>query len=1035
MLELLAAAARAIRANDCLAALEHLLTAYATLRSHALCAPIDACARRASRWQRPWIAHGSEHAIWRMQAAAANAADLTLVLEAVPERAGELIEQLASQRERPDPRLAHALLEIASGKRRAYLRRCDWSSLFRGIARHGDDAALDELARVKHTVDADARIGYAGLVLPPSPRELEPAEREAIADIERALADTPARPEREALSGVAPHLREALQAIACGGDRDAAFAWLEARHAEILASAFPTIEQLLRLGPAVDRRRLLRLLGAPWRQRDFFEKYPDLDGELAQRIDDGWGTYIVLMADPDPEVAVAALHLCAHLFIPARDSLMSWYRERAAALGDPLARAAFLVAAGRADRDHRERPTEWPLDDPHPVVAFAAATCEALARGAWVTREALALLETPPAPVDARRFPWFGGDLPAMARAIIAWLQQPPIEATLEELERRIREGASTHDDTTGEWRARNLVPRVFGRHFDREALTPQQQRLVPVLAFYRSKELERLRIAPPPTDATRRALGIAGRTLKLAPSISLDEWTPAHEQRFGRYHSAETEIPAIRCIVERGRTIGLDIRDDISGCVGALEHSGVLALKGGEPLARWIASGHRCDTVRVLELHAIPAEIADELARAPLVRQLRRLILRTGGPAVERLLASPHLARLEALQWYGWSDPRPLVGLSHLRELALLGPRTATMDELADALARMMAPLEKLVLAGEVPVDALAGNDAFAIHELAIEGALLRGAEVLGALRELRVLRAAGSSFDDAAASALATCRALETADLARTRIADEGAAALAQLPRLATLDLRETAVRDLGVVERLARAPAMTTLALPWRTRLELWLRGRALPAVALPTDDERARWVPQPVEDELELHGEVAEVFEHARACGAWPEPPTGFGRLFVVERDVPCDLCRGRGVTPEGHCPNHADTEEIRHVGPLPHEANHARRFARAAHAVEIAEGHAAALASAMAARGLGAPRTIAWRFDRDDWHAIPVERGAIDELAGDRLGETLLWPYEGDDPVSRAAAAILDAGFSVVALGSGEIHLGFHERPR
>lgn len=1012
-----------------------MLVAYADVRSHALCEPIDACARRASHWQRPWIDYGNELAIWEMQAARADAADLTFVLAAIPERAGELLEKIAVQRERPDPRIAHALLEIATGKRRAYLRSWDWASLFRRIVHHGDDVARDELARIKGSLEPDARSGYANLQWPPRPRELAPAEHAAIADIHRALADTPARPAIEALSGVEPRLREQLHAIACGR---ADAAWLEANHTELLATAVPAIDRLLRLGPSIDRVRLLQLLAMPWRRHDFFEKFVDLKSALAQIVDDAWGTYVVLMSDPDPEVAVAAMHLCAHLFVPVRDyALRGLYRERANAASDPVVRAAFIVAAGRSDREHSDHPMEWPLDDPQPVVAFAAATCEALGRGAWVTREALAILETPPPAVDARRFPWFGGDLAAMSRAIIAWLQQPPIDATLDELERRIREGASTHDDSTGEWRARNLVPRVFGRHFDRAALTLHQQRLVPVLAFYRSKELERLRIAAPPAGETRRVLGIAGRTVQLPPSFSLEEWTPERERLFGRYYSSPTEVPGIQYIAEGRRTIGVYISDDISGCVGALEHSGVLAMKGGEPLARWIASGHRCDTVRVLELQAIPPDVADELARAPLVRQLRRLRVRGGAP-VERLLASPHLAELEALQWHGWTDAGALVGLGRLRELALLGQ--TSIDQLAAALSRMTAPLERVELTGEVPIDALAGNDAFAIRELVVEHATLRGGEVLGALRELRVLRAAGSTFDDAGATALAACRELESADLSHTRIGDAGAAALARLPKLAQLDLRDTDVRDLGVVEQLAHGPAMQSLQLPFRTRIELWLHRRELPAVALPDADERARWFPQPVEDELDLRGEVADVFEQARARGAWPEPPPGCGRLFVVERDVPCDLCRGSGITPEGHCPNHYETEEVRYVGPLPHEPNHARRFARAARAIEVAERHAAALATAMEARGLGAPRTIAWRFDRDDWSALEVARHAVDDLARGRLGKTLLWPYERafeapGDPLCRAAAAILDAGFSIVALGSAEIHLGFHERPR
>jgi hypothetical protein len=911
VLDQLTSAATAIAAHDIAGALDHLLDAFAVTRSHELRSAIDACSKRMSRWRMPDVGYGNEIAVWEMQADSCHPADLGAILAAAPTRAPEVVVRVAARRRQRDPRLGDAV----RGDRGV-------------IAYHGDDLAL---ARLDPSIAVDT--------------PLDDRDRAALAVVMRALDTTPPDLVVETIGSIAPAAVDDVRALVRG----------EYAPIRDLAAAAPSLFRLLDTPGHPARLAVLAQLAAPWHDRDFFERFPDLDSPLANIVGAGWGAYLRLIDDPDPRIQAATLRVLAHLHVPLRgDTLAHLFLERNRA---PELRAAFVIAAGRADIDHRLR--SWPVDDPAPIVRFAAAVCVALATRYSVSRETLAIIEAPPPDPDPAWFPWFDGDLAAMSRAVLAWLELPPIEGTIDALVARIGAGTSWPDDHTAEWQARRLALRVFGTNPPANGPTDLQRRVLALLAFYHSTALDDLHLTPPDAGEIRRLLGIAGRPLRTTkPHRPFDAWRLDDSDMLDRTYTSPTEIPGIDFVSDGTHVAFVRTRIDLDTTDNALEGSGVVALSGDPRLARWL-TGHRCESLRILDLWGNEPDFAD----APILGQLRWLRLRAS-PHVPAVLASPRLTSLELLD--------------------VIGTRDLT------ALATLPSPLRKLVVNGELSIEAIAANESFALEDLVVETATLHGA---GTFAKLRRLRAARSSFGDGDLRWLASCAALESADL------------------------RETSVRDLAGLEAVSQLPAMTWLAPPFRCRVELWLANRSLRGVTPPSDAERAGWRPSPRHD----HGPL-------------PPPPAGFARRFVHEVLHVCPDCRGTGRCPDGPCAYHEETREIRYAGDTPFDPAHGTILEHAVVAVARAEALAAELA-----RHLGTPPVIAWRFDRDDPDAFALPPSAFDgaNLRRGRLANTVLWPMErhhdAPDEVSRLAVAILDAGFSIAHVGDDAIHLGHHFR--
>lgn len=1057
----LAAAAADIEGHEIGSALEILLDVYAATRGHQLITPIEACSQRMTHWRAPKVDHGVEVAVWEMEAMNCHPADLGALIAAVPRRGVAKLVTVAGYRS-PDPRLGRALIELFHDEPESSTGAD--ISLLRKIVRHGDDKVLAEL---EHAGPAHATYRHLELFEIPPPLTLEVLA--ALDEVMAALTVTPKIAPLETIGVVDPHVsivvrelaivrtlgaprersgRDSKGAPRSGRDsrnpskpavidvptgdvtstlpthigRDLHDDLVVGSAAQIgfasddtflasprdLAAAAPALIRLLDLPAHPARFAILRLLAEPWRDRDFFSRFPDLDGELATIIDDGWPTYLRLLDDPDPAIQAAALTVLAHLHVPLRDfELAALYRSHAGAAAGPSSqagrpaelRAAFLVAAGRVWRDDTR---DWPLEASDPVMRFAAAIGEALCRRSVITREALAIVETvaaaPSAMVEPTLFPWFGGDVAAMARAVIAWLELPSIDEVLDVVEGRIRAGGAPADVERDGWQLARLIPRVFGRSMSRRParastvsydgpgtgqnspgggpLSSTQQRLVAMLAFVRSKQLGDLDVPVPSPEEVRRILGIAGRTLKIPTSRPFSEWSLDDDVLLVQRAHHPTEIANIDAALDsKQRTTFLDVHTELDECPSVLEYCGAVAMVGDEHLASWLADGHPCESLRILSLWGIPSTHTIEgLAQASILEQLRWLVIRFIDAST--LVRSPLLDNLELLDWR-WPDD------SHV-------------------LCELRSRLRKLVVMGVVSIDAIAANPSFVLEQLVVDQSRLVGTGAIGAeaFRHLRRFSAVASS------------------------VGDDDLRWLARCSRLERIDLRDTAVRDLGAISTLAELPDLVELTLPFRPRLELWLTHRELRGVTLPDDKERDAWRPRVI---------PRPATPASAAATQLPAPPAGVTRRFVHEVLSVCWDCGGTGRRPDGPCAMHEDTREIRYAGDAPFDVRHGVQLAASASAVHIAERHAVELA-----RLLGLAPVIWWRFDRDDPRAYPppASRHADEILEKGRLGGTVMWPIARlvdmpDDPIARAAVAIVDAGFSIPHLGDDGVHLAMH----
>lgn len=496
-----------------------------------------------------------------------------------------------------------------------------------------------------------------------------------------------------------------------------------------------------------------------------------------------------------------------------------------------------------------------------------------------------------------------------------------------------------------------------------------------------------------------------------------------------------------------------------------------IVAIGGGAPLARLITGGFPpFHEVRILGLRRVSRTMVDDVARSAYLPRLERLVLRGSGiDDVDRLLASPLLEQLSALVVFD-AELAVLEAIAArpwpaLRELRLIGPYRPQPPEEATACAAAFETLfaslrsqlhllhvERFV----VPLDALVASPACErLAELGIERCGLRGGELLGALRELRTLRASASSLDDEAALALARCTQLELVDAAATSVGDAGviAIATASLPALRELDLRETAIGDPGALAlaRTATLPALRHLQLPPTLGVRAVLAGqRAKPAVR---DAVRASvaalatWrPPRPVATpETEAistalwHRDAEAAYLHAIERGWWPAPPPAVARRFVFETIEHCSCCGGSNWTPGGSCPHHVESRVLpRHDEAFPHARDVVIAVARTADRFA----HAEALALAFARAQDIVVDMLVWHVFDASWfeHArLGQPPAAFAHLAppGEALVDTPLWPFvalataHANPEALALAAAFTELGYWFHALEGHSLHLVMH----
>ncbi|HEU0034432.1 MAG TPA: hypothetical protein VFQ53_27605 [Kofleriaceae bacterium] len=978
----LAGAADALRAYASRRALDAVLACFARTRSHELMPRIEALADRVEGWLHPDVKLGEQVSLWRMVAEVCEPSKLGHVLAA---RGGVFRDDVVAtlgRRASPDPRIARTLLAVA---REAPV--ADPRALVRALARHADDAMVDELRAL------DRSLAIAATAL-------SEADRGALVALDRALAETPIDRVREAIAGEFGDVTAALHAIA-GGD-PSGLDELERGWSDALPVVTEPLIRLLAIPEHPLRARILRLLARPLAQRRFFDAGYDLQASsLAKQVWKGALAYVALLEDRDPEIQIAAAYLAAHVFVPIRELRLATYlcnagnRASNAYVHASLVLAAIRVSLGSASPQGVRR---WEVRTSEPLGVLVDAIAEAAYRRAQVFADTVAILESCELPdLDPVWFPWCAGSPRALARQAVTWLDLRPIEPTLERVERAVQQGHAHADGTPVTWLVESLVPRVFGapRPADPE-LTPVQRRLAALLAYVRSPIARELGITLS-VAATRDALGLAQRPLRVPPSMAFASWTHIHDRVLVEAIGDPTEVPGIRAIYGKG-VVGIRIEDrpddPLEQHHGLLQHTGLVALCGGDALVAWLASGQQSDAVRVVALAHTTVALA-AIADVPLLDQLRRLVLHWARD-VGALVASPRLRGLEALVWTGATELAPIEQLEQLRELYLTPQPPQPLDEL---LARLRAPLRTLELvAAEVAIDAIAGNDALArLEHLALPRCTLRGAEVLGALSELRSLEAPGATLDDAGAAALARCAKLELVDLSDTR------------------------VRDIAIVDALAQLPALRELRLPRRLLIELALDGRAPACVTVPP---LASLLP------VRPHGVALDTL----TAEVWPEPPPGFTRHFIVDRIDRCAACGGSGRTPEGPCPMHYDDEHVFHDGPLPPDPATVRHIASTHETFRQAEQLAARFCALLAARGLAAPTDLAW-------HLAPGARprSLLDELVrGTAHTDTALWPYaalrhatDATRELFAVAAEITDLGYWIHAIEPATLRLGMH----
>lgn len=499
-----------------------------------------------------------------------------------------------------------------------------------------------------------------------------------------------------------------------------------------------------------------------------------------------------------------------------------------------------------------------------------------------------------------------------------------------------------------------------------------------------------------------------------------------------------------------------------------------IVAIGGGAPLARLITGGFPpFHEVRILGLRRVSRTIVDDVAGSEYLPRLERLVLRGSGiDDIDRLLASPLLAQLPALVVFD-AELAALEAIAArpwpaLRELRLIGPYpTAAPEETAACAAafeRLFASLrgqlhllhvDRFV----VPLDALVASPACeGLEELGIERCGLRGGELLGALRELRTLRASASSFDDEAALALARCKHLELVEAAATSVGDAGVTAIAtaSLPSLRELDLRDTALTDPGALAlaRTATLPALRQLQLPSTLGWRAVLAGHHAKAPAV-RDAVRASipalatWrPPRPVATPgIEAistalwHRDAEAAYLHAIERGWWPAPPPAIARRFVFETIEHCSVCGGSSWTPGGSCPHHVESRVLpRHDEAFPHARDVVIAVARTAERFA----HAESLALAFVRAQDIVVDTLVWHVFDASWfeHAkLGQPPAAFADLAppGEILVDTPLWPFVAlakADARTRTdalahAAAFTELGYWFHSLEGHSLHLVMH----
>ena len=1001
---LLAEAARSIRANDSKRALDHLLEAFGARRSYELTLRIVVAAARVERWT--WPAR-----MWTYAIGGCAPSKLSPMLAKLPDNESAL----RGLRSRAlDPRIGWALLPRA----RAASHNSD---ILREAARHADDACARELARL---VDPDRRRAR-GIVLPEPVPVFERDELDALAAVDAALSTTPADAAREAIAGAPADVAELLRGIALGSaaERDAAIARLAGDWTTRLQPCMPFLLELLDL-PGQPRARLLGLFALPRERRGPLGFASTERDGLDEAVYAGRYRYLALIDDADPEVRIAAAYVCTSTI--AGDAAEHEYELRKVGLDaavERYVRATFLIAAAGVDGYRIDRFADWPVEDPDPFVADAAAMAEAIRRRQAVRRRALQRIARVPAGVrcSPRQFPWLGGDVAGFARAIEQSLELRPVDEVLSELEAGIRAGADRAGNSRLhlEWLAQGLMPRVLDdTPLAAAELSLEQRRLAVVLRHLVPSVADQRGLGAISSIEARAALGIATRPISVGRPLALSEWTRDDDDALSS-RGTGIEVPGV-CLARRfgGATVGARVSARATPHRDAFAGTGLVGLAGDEALVAWLLAGGACETVRVLSLQT---DAIAKLADVPMLDQIRRLSLFGRGDAIE-LLASPRLRGLEAVVCR-CPEPAALAALARLpalRELCVVDtPRSFELDaSLERMLAGSSAPLRRLELRSlRVPIEAIAANPAFAgLEELVVDDCALVGGDGFAGLAKLRRLSAARSSFDDRCGRALARCPALETVDLV------------------------ETALRAPDVVESLARGERLARLALPQRCAVDLAIAGRALRAVAVPTLAELRDWRPvaprRVVWPNWHGHASVEAAVAAATRDGRWPHPPAGLSRRFVVDELAICGWCDGSGRAPDGWCGQHADPRHLHHDGPLPYEIDQVSAIATWSAALAAAESLAATIAAQLTARGCGTPRELVWQLS-----SAPRPASLVDELAGTtELADTSWWAHASlhdhpGDPLLAAAAEIVDLGFGIRAITPDAIHLETPPHPQ
>jgi hypothetical protein len=518
-------------------------------------------------------------------------------------------------------------------------------------------------------------------------------------------------------------------------------------------------------------------------------------------------------------------------------------------------------------------------------------------------------------------------------------------------------------------------------------------------------------------------------------------------------------------------RLTAVQVVGELSGADEArLFDDGVIAICGGDALVRWLRRQPRIPRISILGVRSMAQESIAELARSPVLAQIRRLVLVGGGAELEPVVRAA--VAVESLVIYE-VDALALraaahVPCTHLRALRLIGRWQAahsdTVGELAELLASLSAPLASLELESlQAPIEAIAGNSALAaLRTLGLRRCHLRGGELLATMQSLVAFRAPQSHLDDEAIVALARCARLEDVEIDAPELTDAAAIAIAgaPLPALRSLVLGTGIGNDgFRALERSTTLPALTHLRFwerPLASDVRLAFasseRGAFRNAVAACVRDVET-WRPQAARpdptraDRITLantaDGEQAAAI--ARERGWWPAPPDGVTRSFVVERVNTCTVCYGGGWGPEGHCAYHMDPE-LERLGEAAHPPTGTlvALVCRTAPSLQRAEQLCVEIARHLADRGLGKPlRHIAWHPRGEAWsdpQPPPPIASLVARLGPVAFASTLQWPYVCElaaarrgmpDPIFAAASELATLGYWFAMIEDDTFHLVMH----